>query len=283
MTALTLSAATSATIERIYAAHAAQAARDRDRPHLGASLLGHDCLRYLFYSFRWQTDAPDGRLARLFQTGHREEVRMIAELRAIGVDVHDRDPATGEQYRFMTLGGHIAGSCDGIIEGGLPEAPKARHVLELKTSNARQFATLQRQGVLAHKPVHVVQMEVYMAAFGLERAYYLCVCKDTDELYAERLARTPGVAEAALARAEPVVFARHPRDVPRLSEHPGWHACRFCSARPVCHEQAPPRRHCRSCVQAHPQPDGAWLCQHWARPIALPRQRHGCPEWRAWP
>lgn len=283
MTDLTLSTAVSATVERIYAAHAARAASTSDRPHLGASLLGHDCLRYLFYSFRWQCTLPDGRLARLFQTGHREEARIIAELRAIGVDVHDRDPATGEQYRFTALGGHIAGSCDGLIESGLLEAPKARHLLELKTSNARQFATLQRQGVQASKPVHVVQMEVYMAAFGLERAYYLCVCKDTDEMYAERLARTPGVAEAALARAEPVVFARHPRDVPRLSEHPGWHACRWCSAQAVCHQGASYRRHCRSCAQCVPQPEGSWRCERWDQSLSLPRQRHGCPEWQGWP
>jgi len=283
MPALTLSTAVSATVERIYAAHAARAATTGDRPHLGASLLGHDCLRYLFYVFRWQTDPPEGRLARLFETGHREEARVIAELRAIGVDVHDRDPATGDQYRFTTLGGHIAGSCDGIIESGLLEAPKARHLLELKTSNARQFAELRRKGVAAAKPLHLTQIEVYLAAFGLERAYYLCVCKDTDELYAERLARTPGAAEAALARAEPVVFALHPRDVPRLSEHPGWHACRFCSARAVCHDGAPPRRHCRSCAQARPQPDGGWTCLHWDKSLDRRRQQHGCPDWRAWP
>ena len=79
MVSMTINAAVSATIERIYAAHAAQAAHSGDRPHLGASLLGHACLRSLFYVFRWQTDPPDGRLARLFQTGHREEARLIAE------------------------------------------------------------------------------------------------------------------------------------------------------------------------------------------------------------
>ena len=157
---------------------AARAATTGDRPHLGASLLGHDCLRYLFYVFRWQTDPPEGRLARLFETGHREEARIIAELRAIGVDVHDRDPVTGDQYRFTALGGHMAGSFDGIIESGLLEAPKARDLLELKTSNARQFAELQRKGVAAAKPLHRIQIEVYLAAFGLERPT-TCACART--------------------------------------------------------------------------------------------------------
>lgn len=233
--------------------------------------------------FRWQSEPPDGRLARLFQTGHREEARLIAELRAVGVDVHDRDPASGDQWRFIALGGHIAGSADGIIESGLIEAPKARHLLEIKTSNAKQFAALRQKGVRMHKPLHYAQMQLYLWAFGLERAYYLCVCKDTDDLYAERLVREPGFAEALMERAAPVVFADHPREVPRLSEHPGWYACRFCSARPVCQEGAPLRRHCRSCVQARPLPEGGWDCRRWGKSLSIERQRHGCPEWQAWP
>ena len=282
MVALTINTAVSATIERIYAAHAAQAARDGDRPHLGASLLGHECLRYLFYSFRWQVEPPDGRVARLFQTGHREEARIIAELRAIGVDVHDRNPDSGDQFRFTALGGHIAGSADGIIEGGLSEAPKSRHLLEIKTSNSKQFSELKLKGVQAHKPLHYAQMQIYMWAFGLERAYYLCLCKDTDDLYAERLAREPGFAEAVIDRATPVVFSIHPYDVPRLSNHSGWYVCKWCSARAVCHEGATPRRHCRSCVHAFPDPDGGWHCRHWEKPLTVQRQRHGCPAWATW-
>jgi hypothetical protein len=86
-----------------------------------------------------------------------------------------------------------------------------------------------------------------------------------------------------LARAEPVVFARHPRDLPRLSEHPGWYECRTCSARAVCHEGEVPRRHCRSCVHVQPHTDGSWKCARWERELSLQRQHHGCPEWVPWP
>jgi len=45
---------------------------DFRRAHLGASLVGHSCTRFLFYSYRWV--APPrfpGRMLRLFDRGHR--------------------------------------------------------------------------------------------------------------------------------------------------------------------------------------------------------------------
>lgn len=55
------------------------------RTHLGASLIGRDCKRYLWYVFRWCLRAKtDGRKQRLFNRGHREEARFIEWLEGIG-------------------------------------------------------------------------------------------------------------------------------------------------------------------------------------------------------
>ena len=72
------------------------------RPHLGASQIGEDCLRKLFYSFR-HCSSPNfiGRMQRLFNTGKIEEDRVINDLRNIGVCVYDRDPSsTGNKFRI---------------------------------------------------------------------------------------------------------------------------------------------------------------------------------------
>jgi len=55
------------------------------RTHLGASLIGRDCKRYLWYVFRWcRRSDTDGRRQRLFNRGHREEARFIEWLEGIG-------------------------------------------------------------------------------------------------------------------------------------------------------------------------------------------------------
>ncbi len=67
---------------------------DGHRHHLGASLIGHNCSRYLWGTFRWLLrEKLDGRAQRLFNRGHREEARFIEWLEGIGCEVYyeDRD------------------------------------------------------------------------------------------------------------------------------------------------------------------------------------------------
>lgn len=63
---------------------------DGHRNHLGASLIGHDCEKYLWGIFRWlKKEKFDGRMQRLFNRGHKEEARFVEWLRGVGFDVWD--------------------------------------------------------------------------------------------------------------------------------------------------------------------------------------------------
>src|SRR5208337_73770 len=85
------------TVDKIYKYYVDKNIEFR-RPHLGASQIGEDCQRKLFFSFRW-CSLPNfiGRMQRLFATGKIEEGRVINDLRNIGVCVYDRDPSSGKQ------------------------------------------------------------------------------------------------------------------------------------------------------------------------------------------
>ena len=101
------------------------------REHLGISLLGHPCDRYLWLSFRWAI-APvfPGRMLRLFRRGHLEEDTVIADLKAIGCVLNER------QTR-VDFGSFVSGSCDGIITSGLPGHENKKFVLEIKTHSKK--------------------------------------------------------------------------------------------------------------------------------------------------
>ena len=61
---------------------------DGHRSHLGASLIGHSCSRYLWYLFRWVFHYQfSGRMYRLFQRGHREEDVINQYLTGMGCEV----------------------------------------------------------------------------------------------------------------------------------------------------------------------------------------------------
>lgn len=60
------------------------------RNHLGASELGEECWRKLWYGFHWVKKEPfSGRMLRLFNVGHSAEPRFISYLRGIGFEVKE--------------------------------------------------------------------------------------------------------------------------------------------------------------------------------------------------
>lgn len=261
--------------EAIYAKRV-ESAQDWRRPHLGASMIGDECLRRLWYGFRWAAHPRhDGRLLRLFERGDREEAVFVAELRSIGCEVVDVDPETGDQLRFSAMGGHIGGSCDGHVRG-VPGAPKTWHVAEFKTSNDKRFKELLRKGVRETNPKHFTQMQLYMRAWSLKRSLYLCANKNDDQIYSERVQYDAEIAAEAMTKAELVVKATEPPL--RCSEDPSWWACKFCDHNIHCHQGVigALERNCRTCVSATPEPDGTWSCAHHKTTLSVEDQRDGC-------
>lgn len=251
--------------------------KDWRRPHLGASSIGDEnCRRLLWYRFRWAARRPlDGRVLRLFERGNREEDWIVEDLRAAGLQVEAVDPETGEQREMWFWGGHFGGSCDGIVLG-VPDAPKTWHLLECKTSNKDKFRDLLKQGVRKAQPGHYAQMQTYMHGLKLKRALYICVCKDDDRIYSERLHYDRTFAEALIEKAQLVIAS--PEPLTRISEDPSWFECKLCDYRDICHlrrhEQL--ERNCRTCVSSTPTEDGRWICEHHQAELSIEAQKDGC-------
>jgi hypothetical protein len=261
------------TVAAIYRAYE-QKAGNGWREHLGASLIGNECERALWYTFRWATKAAHaGQILRLFETGHLEEKRLVDNLRAAGVTVLDVDPESGRQWAVSAIRGHFGGSMDATAIG-LHEAPKTWHLLEFKTHNAKSFADLKKRSLAAAKPSHWSQMQIYMELAGLERGFYLAVCKDTDELYSERVKPDKALALRLLAKAERIIDA--PRPLPKISKDPGYYLCHWCDHHAVCHEGVLPPRHCRSCLHSTPVEDGRWACARTELELTREVQQAGC-------
>ena len=259
--------------------HYEKTADRQGRPHFGASEIGHECDRYLWLSFRWAKPADfDGRMLRLFDTGNHQEPRLIADLRAIGVEVWDKDQ-DGNQWRYKAVGGHFAGSLDGVGLG-LPEAPKTPHLLEFKTANAKSFAAMVKNGVKKSKPQHWQQMQVYMGWAKLTRAMYLMVNKDTDDIHAERVEFDQDEFNRAIQRAERIITA--PEPAVTLAEDATNFTCKFCRFKSQCYGTEAPAVSCRACAHSPPEMDGdgRWSCAQAKPDMDVAAQRAGCGEHR---
>ena len=251
-----------------------EAMAQEHRPHMGASLIGHDCQRYIWLTWRWVLKPEfSGRILRLFSTGQREEPRLIEELRGIGATVWDKDPDSGDQFRVSACDGHFGGSLDGIGKG-LPEAPLSACVLEFKTHNDKSFTDLCKRKVQAAKPQHYDQMTVYMGLMDINRAMYLGVNKNTDDVYCEWLHFDKDHFKVLLDRAQSLI-AQTTSPQP-LSHDPSYYICKMCTFHKHCHGSVAADVNCRTCCHASPVENAAWSCGHHKKLIDDKTQRAGC-------
>ena len=248
--------------------------RNAHRPHLGGSQIGNTCARALWYQFRWTyTEKHEGRILRLFETGEREELRVIQNLRAAGCTVWDRDPATGQQFRYTAVGGHFALSLDGVVEG-LPESSKV-HTLEVKTMSEKYFKVLCNLGVEKAKPVYYAQCQIGMHLSGLDRCLFISVNKNTDEIYAERLKVDHAFAESLIEKARKIISTERPPL--GISNDPAWFECKFCPYHSICHGDGSAELNCRTCAFSTAEAEG-WSCARHKKALDEIDQRSGCGD-----
>lgn len=277
----------SPTVQAIYQSYERKNA-SRPQRRLGASSIGQPCSRRTFYDFRWGGIGGagfDGRMLRLFETGHLAESRFADNLKAIGCEVHLFDSTTNEQFTFTAIGGHFVAKIDACVLG-IPEAPKTWHNTSFKTHSEKSFNELAKKGVREAKPEHYAQLMVEMHLSGMERGLYLAVNKNTDELYSERIHYNKAEGEALIDYARSIVSASDAP--PRGFDDPDKYPCTLCPHRQICWPSIPPhpavvtKVSCRNCVHATAVVDesnvGIWKCERHAKTLSETEQLAACDD-----
>lgn len=247
---------------------------EKPRPHLGASIVGHKCERFIWLIFRWALKSTfEGRNIKLFDRGRDEELRIIKDLKTVGCDVVSE--LGGKQIK-VDFGCHVSGDLDGIIRSGLLEAPKSQHVLEMKTHNDKSFKQLLKDGVKKSKPEHFVQMQVYMHGTKINRGLYYASSKNDDDIYLERVYYDKDFAEKYIARGKRLALEN--RLPPPISNDASWYECKMCDYHRFCHQTKTLENvNCRTCAHATPMPDSTWRCERYdSNNIPYEFQLKGC-------
>lgn len=244
------------------------------RPHLGASIIGHECPRYVWLTWRWarQPSFP-GRVLRMFSTGNREEPRLLEELRGIGAEVWATDPQTGEQFEVKACNGHFGGHLDGVAKG-VPESPKTPCVLEFKTHNDKSWRAVASKGVEVAKLQHYIQMQIYMHLMGLERALYMAVNKNDDDIYTEWVHAKSDVAEWWINKAQTLIDS--PEPPAKAADSMDAFPCKLCNFKEHCHGEIAAQANCRTCCHSTPVEDGKWRCDSKQEELSHEDQLAGC-------
>jgi len=222
-----------------------EAKHQRKSRRMGGSALGDKCDRKLWLSFRHAfTKKFDGRLLRLFETGHIQEDRIIEALRGAG---HHIVGVGEEQHEFTACNGHFVDKPDGLMDG--------KYRLEIKTMSEKNFKLFKKNG-MEYK--HEVQCQMHMFLGDTPKLLYLAVNKNTDEVAQAKVTVNKEQARALIGRADRIINSPSAPD--KISDDPNNFGCRWCDMKPICFEGVAPEESCRMCVFSQPASKGQWYC-----------------------
>jgi hypothetical protein len=203
------------------------------RSYLGASIVGHECLRHIQYDW-WCAPELPARVRMLFDRGHSFEALVRAQL--IAADFVFAPPSALE---FIALDGHLQGHADGVIIAG-PMLPGAYLALpciwECKALNAKNWRAVCRDGFAETFPRYASQVTLYQHFLDkLNPALVSCVNADTCDVLHLALPFRPERAQESVMRAETVIRATRAGELlPRFTNNSNDWRCKVCSHRKRC-------------------------------------------------
>lgn len=240
---------------------------DEEPPHrhaLGASDIGKDCGRALWYTFRHvkaDNFTGKGELLRLFGVGHAQEPIFARDLAAAGVTLSTHR-ADGAQHRYAIFGGHFAVNLDGLalVPDADPAKPPKKMIVEMKTMNASNFERLEKVGVKESHPGYYKQMQAQGMTFKVStfKAFdgflFVAVNKNTSKYRIEEVDEDLECQRELWRLLMAVIQKDAPP--PPLQVSASSAPCRWCKYRKLCRDglESEVERSCRSCAYA--EPDG---------------------------
>jgi hypothetical protein len=227
LSALPVSIAINALLEE-----AARVNPEVTRGYLGASAVGHACMRKI--QFDWLCDPVHPlRLRSIFDRGHFFERQSREQFERAGFKFADKD-----RLKFEVLGGWLRGHGDGLLVNG-PRIPGTGYpcLWEHKAINAKGFRTLERDGLEKAYPVYAAQISLYQHFLGVDENPAILTVVNADRCDRLHLVVPfdPERARTWIQRAETIIAATRAGELlPRLTDDQDDWRCKMCGHRERC-------------------------------------------------
>ena len=237
------------------------AAKDKPRRYLGASAIGGECARQLWYKFRGATGAPiSARGLGAIYDGHNGEVTIVERLQRVeGLTLHPTDDK-GNQFAVVDLDGHFRGHMDGAMQ-----VDGEWSVFEAKVCNETKFKKLLKlrdadedNALKSWDEVYYAQAQVYMHLTGLRQHYTVVATPGVRDWTSVWTKYNKDAAEGLLEKARYIIEATEPPD--RVRNDPTYYICKWCDFSDICHGDKIPEASCKTCIHSRPVEDAKWEC-----------------------
>lgn len=208
--------------------------KDDVRDYIGASSIGSDCLRQIWYQYKGvQAESVPAKIRRTWAIGKRLEGLIIDWLDESGVKI-ELLAKTLQAKEVPIFQGHI----DALVS-----VDEQKSILEIKTAKDASFNIFIKTGLKAWNPQYYAQVQSYIGMCReseiselnrINSAYILVLNKDTSDISDELVLFDEDfyleLEDKALSISSAVAIP------PKINGSPLWYQCKTCKFKKVCHQ-----------------------------------------------
>jgi hypothetical protein len=198
--------------------------QDERRAYIGASLIGDECSRKIWYEYKGFEGEPNSLiLQRTFAIGKRLEGLVIDLIKGAGFHVQSTEglgSCVDAELPFFK------GTYDALLL-------KPRAIIEIKTAKDSSFKIFIKKGLKKWYPRYYSQLQAYMGMAEIYEGFVVVINKDTSEMMDERIGFDEEHYLGLRAKARLIAEAQIPP--PKISSSPLWFQCKLCKFNKICH------------------------------------------------
>lgn len=200
--------------------------KNKPRNYIGASSIGSDCLRQIWYEYQGEQGEPiTPKLMRTFDIGKQLEALVMDWLEESGIPV----------ARIWTdLKSENVPEFQGHLDAVWTNQNDAFVIIEIKTANDASFKAFVKKGLKLWNPQYYTQIQSYMGMSGIKSTYIVVLNKDSSELSDELVIFDEVFYREIEGKAIMIRDAKLPP--PKINGSPLWYQCKQCKFNKVCHE-----------------------------------------------
>ena len=198
---------------------------DDVRDYIGASSIGSDCLRQIWYQFKGiKAEKVPTKFRRTWDIGKRLEGLILDWLENAGVKI-ERVNVKLNSKNIPAFQGHI---------DALAFIDDKSSILEVKTAKDASFKIFVKKGAKIWNFQYYAQIQSYMGMSGIFSAYILVLNKDNSDISDELVTFDEDFYNRLEDKAQMIYGANI--EPPKINGSPLWFQCKMCKFNKVCHK-----------------------------------------------
>lgn len=206
--------------------------KDAPRNYVGASSIGHDCARAIWYQAHGAEEGHiNHRVKRIFDNGKVLESMLLDYIELTTTRVIRPNAENNWLHCSDKELPYFAGHMDALLFNA--DGPVI--VLDIKTCNHLSFDKFVNNGLRHWQPKYYAQLQAYMGMTGHKYACLLAYDKDDSRLHDETIAFDE-MEYAALKEKARVIYTQE-IEPERINKSPLYFVCRNCSYKETCHDR----------------------------------------------